>query len=143
MQAVPDSRPKIAVSASKGSHSTATFIIVDKTRVYGRLTNERVAPVDGIWGGSILFGWCRSADKVWLVVDLLLTDGARIEHLYGFAVGRTSKGKSCVCERATPISIQATAIAGIPEDISTRLSYLAMQLTYQKLAPHQIDCGFP
>ena len=43
----------------------------------------------------------------------------RVQHLRSLTVGRASEDEGSIVKRTTPISIQATVIAGIPSEIST------------------------
>ena len=68
----------------------------------------------------------------------------RVENFRLSAICRTSKSKCSVVEGATSIAIQTAAIAGIPDDVSIdRYKLLESRIAHQKLAPHQMGCGFP
>lgn len=81
----------------------------------GRLADEGVATVDCFGKGGILLDGVWSADDEWLVVDLLVPNGARVQDANGFAIGRATKSEASIAERATSISIEATFIVGAPE----------------------------
>lgn len=133
---------EIPLLAREKSDTTPTIIIADETRMYGRLTYKRVTAVSSVWNGGIFLGCSWSTNYVRLVVDFLVTDSMWVEHLHSLTIGRASESKGSIVKGATSVSIQTTAIAGIPTAVSIKHSWIR-RAAHQKLAPHHIGCGLP
>lgn len=110
---------EITLLARKKSDTAAAIIVTNETRMYGCLAYERVTAIDSVRDSGVLFCGCRTPNHIRLVVDLLVTHCMWIQHLHSLAIGRTSEGEGSVVKRATPVTVQATAIARIPTAIST------------------------
>lgn len=133
---------KITLLAGEKSDTTSAVIISDKPRMYSCLTYERVTTVHSVWNCGILLCCCWTANHIRLVIDLLVAHRMWIQHPHSLTIGRTSKGEGSIVKRTTSVSVQTTAVAGVPTTFSIDHPR-ACRAAHQKLAPHQIGWGFP
>lgn len=133
---------KITLLTGEKSDTTPAIIVADEAGMYGCLAYERVTAVHSVRDRGILFCKNGTTNHIRLVVDLLVTHRMWVQHLHSLTVGRASEGEGSIVKGATSVSVQTTAVAGIPTTLSIEYPRI-WRMAHQKLAPHQIGWGFP
>ncbi len=108
---------EIVMRAGEGGDTTSTHLVVNDSRVYGRLTDEAITPIYG--HGSWVMG-IGSTNHQTLVNIGLIADEVRLEQLNRLAIGPTTKSQISRGEGSAAISIHSATIAIVPRHLSIR-----------------------
>lgn len=109
---------EVTLLAGEKRDTAAAFIIANETRMYGCLTYKRVTAIDGVRDSGVFFKSVWTSNHKGLIIDLLITYCMWVQYLHSLAISRTSESEGGIVKRATSISVQTTAVAGIPTAIS-------------------------
>ncbi|TFB05387.1 hypothetical protein CCMA1212_002481 [Trichoderma ghanense] len=109
--AVPLGADKVLLLPDELDDAAAALFVGEEARVDGRGADVRVAAVRGQLGLDVARG---PADDERPVDDLLVADGARVQHMVALARGRALEGEAAAVEGPAVVAVEPAAVAGAP-----------------------------